>query len=285
MKALKTAWKVLRTAVPLLLLLCVLSYLLLLKAAPSALDVLFPYRGYTILTDSMVPTIPVGSLVVSKSLREGEEPTPGQIVTFEANHYGDDIILTHYLAQIDQTDDGARYRTRSEGATDFDNYETRREDLLGTYVFHVPYLGKFSQFIMSPYGLVMIVALLLIWLLNRFLKLQTGRGVFSARELKLRNLRFEPGETACSLTGELHNRSGCAVQSLILQVAFVDPAGGTLAVQTFDPLEDGPLEAGASRPWRLVCEDAPGAGGYRVESQAVTIACPELKLRSKKQPR
>lgn len=57
------------------------------------------YRLYTVMTDSMEPTIPTFSLVLTKLIPEDVEIAPNTIVTFQANRFGDDILLTHYFRE------------------------------------------------------------------------------------------------------------------------------------------------------------------------------------------
>lgn len=47
-----------------------------------------------------------------------------------------------------------RYYTQAENADRYDAYATYREELLGTYVFHIPYAGRFILFLQSPVALL-----------------------------------------------------------------------------------------------------------------------------------
>lgn len=55
------------------------------------------YQTFVILTDSMVPTIPVDSLVVVKDLGEKEELSQGEIISFFVDRLGDKVVFTHYF--------------------------------------------------------------------------------------------------------------------------------------------------------------------------------------------
>ena len=47
----------------------------------------------------MEPTIPTHSLVLVKTLKEGEEPKLNSIISFHANRFGENIVLTHYFRE------------------------------------------------------------------------------------------------------------------------------------------------------------------------------------------
>ena len=129
------------------------------------------YRLYTVMTDSMEPTIPTFSLVLTKLIPEDVEIAPNTIVTFQANRFGDDILLTHYFRETQIGNDGnLYYRTQAEGKDFYDNYETKRSDILGTYVYHIPFLGKVFLFLKSTFGFILYGELLVIYLVNRLIQ-------------------------------------------------------------------------------------------------------------------
>lgn len=133
----------------------IIGYILCVKFFPEKTASLIGYRGYVILTDSMEPTIPTHSLVLVKTLKEGEEPKLNSIISFHANRFGENIVLTHYFRKNALDENGRKlYRTKAEGVDNFDAYQTYREDITGTYVTHIPYIGKFVLFLQSPFALI-----------------------------------------------------------------------------------------------------------------------------------
>lgn len=138
---------------------------------PDQVTKLVGYRFYTVLTDSMEPTIPTYSLVLTKLIPETETIQPDSIVTFKANRFGDDILLTHYFRETQIGEDGnTYYRTQAEGKDFYDNYETKRSDIIGTYVFHVPFIGKIFLFLRSQFGFIFYGELLVIFLINKLIR-------------------------------------------------------------------------------------------------------------------
>lgn len=138
---------------------------------PDQVSGLVGYRFYTVYTDSMEPTIPTYSLVLSRLIPEDEAIEPNTIVTFEANRFGDDILLTHYFRETQYGDDGnLYYRTQAEGVDNYDAYETKRSDIIGKYVAHVPFIGKVFLFLKSPFGFIFYGEMAVIMLINKLIR-------------------------------------------------------------------------------------------------------------------
>lgn len=156
-------------------------FVIAMQIQPETTSSFVGYQFYTVLTDSMEPVIPTYSLVLSKILDPQDEVKPGEIVTFRADRFGKEMIFTHYLKQTETGEDGITYyRTQGADAPHYDNYQTTREDLIGTYVFHIPYLGKIFLFLKSKYGLILAGELLVIWLVNITIKTrwkEKGQGI------------------------------------------------------------------------------------------------------------
>lgn len=159
----KKALKILLNSLFGLLVFLAAAYSVCMRLWPEQTTALVGYRFYTVVTGSMEPTIPTTSVVLTRCLRPGEEPVPGQILTFNADRLGEEIVLTHYLREVKPDETGRlRYYTQGENADRYDDYATYRGDLIGTYVFHIPYLAKIENFLVSSHALSMFVIIGLI---------------------------------------------------------------------------------------------------------------------------
>lgn len=144
---------------------------------PKKLSSLLVYKPYVVLTDSMVPRIPVFSTVFVRTPKEGEiaQIEPGQIITFRAMRFGESMILTHHFHHREKDEEGnVIYRTIPEGQEELDPYEIKEEDILGLYVFHIPYLGKYILFFQSQYGRLTLMEMLVLFLGEKLLALILG---------------------------------------------------------------------------------------------------------------
>lgn len=130
------------------------------------------FRSYVVLTDSMEPTIPTYSIVFSKNVDDTTPIKPDSIVTFKAIRDGENVLITHYYRNQQIGADGTvYYRTQPEGVqNEYDHFETTRKDIIGTYLFHIPYIGKFVLFLQSKFSIIFYFELLVILLLNLTIK-------------------------------------------------------------------------------------------------------------------
>ena len=141
-------------------------YILGMLFFPDTMINLTGFQFYTVLSGSMEPKIPTYSLVLSKNIKSDDELVPGTIITFHANRLGEDTVLTHTLAKTEEESDGRiRYYTQAYAYEGLDEYHTYRQDIVGIYVMHVPFVGKIVLFFQSPYAwftVLIVVGILLV---------------------------------------------------------------------------------------------------------------------------
>ena len=165
-------FKLLGKTVFFLFLALVLAYAVFIKLYPEDAPAVFKYKPYVILTNSMVPTLPVGSLVIDHAIDEDDPIPENTPITFKAELQGQEVFVTHYFRYIDQSDGYDRYMTQGEGYQEgqYDEFEIHREDIVGTYAFHIPYLGRIAMFLQSPAALTMFLLWGFILMLEHMVK-------------------------------------------------------------------------------------------------------------------
>lgn len=127
-----------------------------------------PYGFYNVLTNSMEPEITTNSLVLVKTYGEDMDIKENDIITFRAKRFGEDIIITHRFSHTEINENGqVIYRTHPEQSEGLDPYETKQEDLLGIYVFHIPYAGKLVLFLKSRFGLLWLCQVFMILMIKQ----------------------------------------------------------------------------------------------------------------------
>lgn len=67
-----------------LLVIIALFYMIIIKLNPTDAPKFFGYKPYVILTNSMVPTLPVGSLVIDHAIGEDDPIPENTPITFKA---------------------------------------------------------------------------------------------------------------------------------------------------------------------------------------------------------
>lgn len=150
---------------------------------PKAYETIIPYRFHCVLTNSMEPTIPTNSLVLVKAWNDPTQIKRGHIIVFWATRFGEKMVIMHRFSHTQWDEEGELiYRTHPEQSSTLDIYATKGEDILGVYVWHIPYAGKLILFLKSPFGLVWLCQILTILLINTLLSAKwaeqekTGQG-------------------------------------------------------------------------------------------------------------
>jgi len=105
-------------------------------------------RSYIVVTGSMEPVLPTGSVVFTV---HRPPYIVGQIITFNRGS----ITVTHRVVGIK---DG-KYQTKGDANSDSDPQLVNANDVLGTDFLTVPYLGKFVNFIKTVPGFLLVIAL------------------------------------------------------------------------------------------------------------------------------
>lgn len=117
---------------------------------------IFGYSTYYIMTGSMEPNINPGSLVVVKNGVD-QSIKAGDVITFRG--ITGETITTHRVNKV--IDNGTEFITKGDANKITDPVPVKEGQIIGKVVFHIPYLGKVSQFIQKNLIAVIIVILAL----------------------------------------------------------------------------------------------------------------------------
>lgn len=98
----------------------------------------FGYRTAFVLTDSMVPTIPVASLLIEKKYSEEEQENlkQGDIITFKTKDEKNTLRVTHRITKLQ---DGKIY-TKGDNNPACDPWPVMKEHVESRVVFIFPYV-------------------------------------------------------------------------------------------------------------------------------------------------
>lgn len=149
----------------------ILSFLILYTIFfPDVHIEIFPYRFYNVLTNSMEPKIGTNSLVLVKTYDERVKIEKDDIIIFFANRFGEKMIIMHRFSHTEMNEGGETvYKTHPEKSETLDIYDTKKEDILGVYLWHIPYAGKFILFLKSAFGLLWICQIMVIFLIKELI--------------------------------------------------------------------------------------------------------------------
>lgn len=153
-KGLKQMWKVITN---------MMAAVILVLAALLVGVRLFGYTPFVVLSGSMEPAYPTGSLIYVKKAAP-ETVQPGDPITF---HLSGGLVATHRAVEIDRTE--KTFTTKGDANKVADGNPVAYASLIGIPVFCVPKLGYVSAFLSQPPGMYLgwaaIGAVLLLMLL------------------------------------------------------------------------------------------------------------------------
>lgn len=133
----------------------VLVALVVLLAALLAGARLFGLQVFTILSGSMEPKYPVGSLIYVKSV-DPSQVKEGDVITFLLS---DTVTATHRVVGIvDQGDGALRFRTKGDANEAEDGGLVHYKNVIGTPIFSIPYLGYVADYIQHPPGMYIAIS-------------------------------------------------------------------------------------------------------------------------------
>lgn len=134
--------------------------MLLVLIMVLALFVLFAPRlsGWqidTVLSGSMSPVLKVGDAVVTKPV-DPNAITVGDIITYRSPVDGK--LVTHRVVEVEKHS-APIFRTKGDANSSADSYLVPAQNIVGKVSFHIPLLGYVAQFIKTPLGFILLLAL------------------------------------------------------------------------------------------------------------------------------
>lgn len=116
----------------------------------------FGWRVDAVSSGSMEPQLKHGSLVVTRPV-EPETIVIGDMITFRPIAAGEDQI-THRVVGIGHSS-SLHFQTKGDACENPDPFTVPARNLIGKICFHVPYLGYVTEFLKTPLGFTVAVAI------------------------------------------------------------------------------------------------------------------------------
>ena len=124
------------------------------------------FRTFTVMSGSMEPDYPVGSLLYVQPV-DYRNLKVGDVISFVAND--DKVVVTHRIAEIvpDENDASVlRFRTKGDANESPDANLVHYKNVIGTPMIVLPYIGYVAHNIQQPPGIyitLVVGTLLLAW--------------------------------------------------------------------------------------------------------------------------
>lgn len=112
---------------------------------------------YTILTQSMYPTIKAGDIVITYK-NDDNKYNNGDVITFISEQNGG-ITVTHRIKEVFSVNENYSYKTKGDNNNAADNEVISGDNVLGKVVLKIPKAGYIQQFLVSKTGWVIAVLL------------------------------------------------------------------------------------------------------------------------------
>jgi signal peptidase I len=122
------------------------------------------YKFLAVLSGSMNPTFNTYDMIIDK-LVNAESLKTGDVITFRV----DDKLVTHRITQVTKKDNYVLFKTKGDANNVEDEGEVLAKNVVGKYVFHIPYLGLVMSKIRGPVGIGIIWAIFTFIVVNEIL--------------------------------------------------------------------------------------------------------------------
>ena len=128
------------------------------------------YMLFRVATGSMEPEIMIGDVILVKELSDYSAIAVGDVVTYESRSgVTAGRPVTHKVIKAPYEDNGEWYLQTQGVANDIPDEEINAEQLLGVMVVKIPFLKELYSFFLTPWGLLTIIALIIIAFAGEFI--------------------------------------------------------------------------------------------------------------------
>lgn len=122
---------------------------------PEYLPGIGPYKMLLVLSDSMKPVFAAGDvIIVNTSGKSGYGEN--DIVTFWRSK-APPLLITHRITGAEKIAGQVYYRTRGDASNTADGAAVRQDEILGKYLFKIPYGGCVVNFVHTPPGFTLLI--------------------------------------------------------------------------------------------------------------------------------
>ena len=130
----------------------------ILLCVPVTVPRLFGYQVYNVVTGSMEPAIPTGSLVYSKTAEPSEVQKDDVIVFYGAE--SSSAIITHRVVE-NRTVSG-EFITKGDANAQNDPMPVQYEQLIGKVTANIPFLGEVLAMLVTTKGKIVVACMIVI---------------------------------------------------------------------------------------------------------------------------
>lgn len=147
----------------LLLAISVLVAALALASKAGGVPSVLSYVPLSVQSDSMIPEFEKGDLIISKAVDDSTALEKGDVITFKANIEGEDVLNTHRIVDITETDGFVFYTTKGDNNEIEDAEPVARVSVAAKWDgIKLEGWGEAYDFLTSQFGFFLVILLPLI---------------------------------------------------------------------------------------------------------------------------
>ncbi len=131
----------------------------------------FGHQVYYVLSGSMEPTLPTGSIIIVKDITIETKLSLGDIITFKMP-YNEDILVTHRINEVINENGQLVYRTKGDANPIQDPWIIERDSIVSVYSgVKLPIVGYLYKEIHKSFSIFLLLTILGLILISYGLKL------------------------------------------------------------------------------------------------------------------
>lgn len=134
----------------------ILLVAVILLCIPVTVPRVFGYQVYNVISGSMEPSIPTGSLVYAKTA-EPADIEPGDVIVFFGSA-DSGAIITHRVVENHKV--SGEFITKGDANKENDPLPVDYDYLLGVVSLSIPYLGEILAMLVTMYGKIAVVCMI-----------------------------------------------------------------------------------------------------------------------------
>lgn len=135
---------------------------------PGRMPSVLGYKPMSVLTGSMKPKINPGDLVIVNNITDFNSVKLGSIVTYRNK---ENIFITHRVTEINNNKDGTKtYVTKGDANPTVDIEPVTQNQLEGTCVALIPYIGYMGMFVKTGTGIISLIVIPMIIIMGLEIK-------------------------------------------------------------------------------------------------------------------
>jgi signal peptidase len=115
-------------------------------------------QGVVVLTGSMEPALPVGSIAFVQKMGS-ENVAAGDVLTFYRPDVPRKVLVTHRVVEVSSDRDGLLFRTRGDANNEVDDWVVRGPQVVGTVGTVLPRLGYVTDLVRGRNGFIALMAI------------------------------------------------------------------------------------------------------------------------------